>query len=43
MELGCRARRACPVGQGWRYAPAQAEFHMLPFRRNALARLRSKI
>jgi hypothetical protein len=43
MGLGCRARRACPVGQGHRYAPAQAEFHMLPFRRNALARLRSKI
>jgi hypothetical protein len=40
MGEGCRARRACPVGQGYRYAPAQAEFHMLPFRRNALARLR---
>lgn len=39
MALGCRARRACPVGQGYRYAPAQAEFHMIPFRRNALARL----
>jgi hypothetical protein len=41
MTLGCRARRACPVGQGYSYAPAQAEFHMLPFRRNALARLGS--
>jgi hypothetical protein len=41
MELGCRARRACPVGQSWRYTPAQAEFHMRPFRRNALARLRA--
>jgi hypothetical protein len=40
MEEGCRARRACPVGRGYRYLPAQAEFHMLPFRRNALARLR---
>lgn len=40
MELGCRSRRACPVGQEYRYSPAQAEFHMLPFRRNALARLR---
>ena len=39
MAEGCRARRACPVGQGYRYAPDQAEFHMLPFRRNALARL----
>ena len=39
MGLGCRARRACPVGQGHRYDPAQAEFHMIPFRRNALARL----
>jgi hypothetical protein len=39
MGEGCRARRACPVGQGYCYAPGQAEFHMLPFRRNALARL----
>lgn len=39
MAEGCRARRACPIGQSYRYAPAQAEFHMLPFRRNALARL----
>lgn len=30
---GCRARRACPVGAEWRYAPAQAEFHMRAFRR----------
>lgn len=41
MELGCRARRVCPVGQDWRYVPAQAEFHMRPFRRNALALLRA--
>lgn len=43
MRLGCRARRACPLGQAYRYAPAQAEFHMVPFRRNALERLRSKV
>src|SRR5690606_35203445 len=24
MELGCRARRACPVGRPYRYLPAQA-------------------
>jgi hypothetical protein len=35
MELGCRARRACPVGSGWRYVPAQARFHMEAFRRVA--------
>lgn len=43
MGQGCRARRACPIGQAYRYAPSQAEFHMLPFRRNALARLRSRV
>jgi ferredoxin len=31
LELGCRARRACPVGAGHRYAPAEAEFHMRAF------------
>ncbi len=31
MTLGCRARRACPEGQGARYTPAQAEFHMRAF------------
>lgn len=25
---GCLARHACPVGQGFAYAPAQAQFHM---------------
>lgn len=30
MALGCRARRACPVGQGKRH-PAQAAFHMKAF------------
>ena len=39
MGEGCRARRACPVGRDYRYAPDQAAFHMRPFRRNALARL----
>ncbi len=27
-DLGCRARRACPVGRDYIYAPAQAAFHM---------------
>lgn len=31
MELGCRARRACPVGRGYRWLPAQARFHMQGF------------
>ena len=31
MALGCRARRACPVGQG-RRLPAQSAFHMKAFR-----------
>lgn len=33
VALGCRARRACPVGSKYRYAPEQAEFHMEAFRR----------
>ena len=32
-DLGCRARRACPVGREFTYAPAQAAFHMTAFRR----------
>ena len=32
MTRGCLARHACPVGQGFAYAPAQAEFHMRAFR-----------
>lgn len=32
MALGCRARRACPVGPDYRYAPEQAAFHMTAFR-----------
>ena len=31
--LGCRARRACPVGQDFTYQPAQAAFHMAAFLR----------
>ncbi|MDP6515495.1 MAG: hypothetical protein QF926_02575 [Alphaproteobacteria bacterium] len=33
LDLGCRARRACPVGPGFRYQPAQARFHMTAFLR----------
>ncbi len=28
MDHGCRARRACPIGQDYAYATAQARFHM---------------
>jgi hypothetical protein len=31
MALGCRARRACPVGAGYHYSPAQARFHTEAF------------
>ncbi len=31
LELGCRARRACPVGPERQYHPAQARFHMAAF------------
>ena len=31
MDLGCRARRACPVGRDYHYDPAQAAFHMQAF------------
>ena len=31
MNGGCLARHACPVGQGFAYAPAQATFHMRAF------------
>jgi len=31
LEQGCRARRACPVGVGYRSSPAQAGFHMRAF------------
>lgn len=31
MDIGCLARHACPVGPDYRYAPAQARFHMCAF------------
>lgn len=31
MTLGCRARRACPVGRDYHYPDGQAEFHMRAF------------
>ena len=31
MARGCLARRACPVGQAYTYAPPQAQFHMQAF------------
>lgn len=33
LDLGCRARRACPVGREWQYAPEQAGLHMAAFLR----------
>jgi ferredoxin len=33
LEQGCRARRACPVGRDYRYALAQARFHMAAYLR----------
>ena len=33
MDLGCRARRACPIGREFIYEPAHAAFHMAAFRR----------
>lgn len=33
LDLGCRARRACPVGRTWHYEAAQAGFHMAAFLR----------
>lgn len=33
LDLGCRARRACPVGQGFTYEQANAALHMAAFRR----------
>ena len=34
MQGGCLARHACPIGGDYRYAPAQARFHMQAFLRN---------
>ncbi|GAB4366812.1 MAG: 4Fe-4S dicluster domain-containing protein [Kiloniellaceae bacterium] len=31
LDLGCRARRACPVGRQYHYPAAQARFHMAAF------------
>lgn len=31
LGQGCQARRACPVGVAYRYAPPQARFHMAQF------------
>jgi hypothetical protein len=31
LELGCRARRTCPVGAEHQYQPAEAAFHMRAF------------
>ncbi len=31
LNRGCLARRACPVGRDYMYAPAQARFHMRHF------------
>ncbi len=33
LAVGCRPRRACPIGQDHRYQPAQAGFHMRHFLR----------
>ena len=33
MALGCRARRACPVGRDYIYEPSQASLHMAAFLR----------
>lgn len=38
MDGGCRARRACPVGREYAYAPPQAAFHMAQFRAAQTAR-----
>lgn len=34
VALGCRSRRACPVGQYYRYTMRQSSFHMAAFLRN---------
>jgi epoxyqueuosine reductase QueG len=35
LHRGCLARRACPVGQRFRYSTEQTRFHMEAFLRNA--------
>lgn len=41
-EAGCLARRACPVGRRYRYAPEQAAFHMAKFVVAVQGRTRAK-
>lgn len=41
MTLGCRARRACPVGRSHRYLPEQASFHMRAFRESGRHKART--
>ena len=38
FEAGCLARRACPVGSAYAYAPAQAAFHTRAFLKANLAK-----
>jgi hypothetical protein len=38
MESACLARHACPVGRDYRYAPAQARFHMQAFLESSRSR-----
>ncbi|MDH3236041.1 MAG: hypothetical protein OEQ29_21165, partial [Alphaproteobacteria bacterium] len=38
LSHGCAARRACPVGRDYHYAPEQAAFHMAAFLRANPAR-----
>lgn len=38
LELGCAARRACPVGERYIYSPEQATHHMGVFIRNVRSR-----
>jgi hypothetical protein len=37
LDVGCRARNACPVGREWRYATAQTQFHMAAFAKSVTA------
>jgi len=34
LAVGCHARNACPVGEEWRYPPAETRFHMQAFARS---------
>lgn len=38
LGAGCLARRACPVGRDYLYAPAQAELHMSAFLKSVKGR-----